>query len=148
MEAVPALVAHYLEEIGADADRLGEREWGLQLPSAKRGSIGVAVIAGERTLSLRAFFMRGPDRAHEQVYRRVLRKNLDTYAWRFALDDAGDLLLVAQAPLEGLTAAVLDDLLGSLCTTVDETYESAVRTGFDVPEGTEFRPPPGAGEGG
>jgi hypothetical protein len=146
MDAAPALVAHYLEEIGADADRLGEREWGLQLPSTKRGSIGVAVHAGERTLTLRAFFMRGPDRAHEDVYRRVLRKNLDTYAWRFAIDDAGDLLLIAQTPLAGLTAEILDDMLGSLCTTVDETYESAVRTGFDVPEGTEFRPPPGAGE--
>lgn len=147
MDASPALLTHYLEEIGADAERRGDREWGLQLPSAKRGAIGVAVVAGERTLSLRAFFMRGPDRAHEEVYRRVLRKNLDTYAWRFALDDAGDLYLTAQTPLEGLTAAVLDDLLGSLCTTVDETYEGAVRTGFAVPEGTEFRPPPGAGEG-
>jgi hypothetical protein len=145
MEAAPALITHYLAEIGAGADRLGERDWGLQLPSTKRGSVAVALSAGERTLVMRAFFMRGPDRAHAEVYRRVLRKNLDTYVWRFAVDDDGDILLIAQAPLDGLTAAQLDDLLGSLCTTVDETYESAVRTGFDVPEGTEFRPPPGSG---
>lgn len=144
MDAAPALVTHFLEEIGADADRLDERDWGLQLPSTKRGAVGVALHAGERTLSLRAFVMRGPDREHEAVYRRALRKNLDIFAWRFALDDAGDLFLVAQTPLEGLTAETLDALLGSLCTTVDETYESLVRSGFAVPEGTEFRPPPGA----
>jgi hypothetical protein len=28
---------------------------------------------------------------------------------------------------------------------VDEVYESVVRAGFDVPEGTEFRAPPGEG---
>ena len=29
-----------------------------------------------------------------------------------------------------------------LSTLVDETFESIVRMGFDVPEGIEFRPPP------
>ena len=38
---------------------------------------------------------------------------------------------------------MLDGLLGSLSALIDETYESIVRMGFDVPEGTEFRPPPG-----
>ncbi len=142
MDADPARIARYLEEIGAEAERQGEREWGLRLPSTKRGAIGAALSVRERTLTIRAFVLRGPDRAHEEVYRRLLHKNLTTPHWRFAIDADGDVFLVCDASLAALDADALDGLLGSLCSVVDETYESVVRTGFDVPEGTEFRPPP------
>jgi Putative bacterial sensory transduction regulator len=145
MDAAPARIAHYLDEIGAEAERRGERDWGLRLPSDKRGAIGAALSVRERTVTIRAFVLRGPDRAHEEVYRRLLRKNLATAQWRFAIDDDGDVFLVCDAPLAALDADALDGLLGSLCAVVDETYESVVRTAFDVPEGTEFRPPPGSG---
>jgi hypothetical protein len=136
-------IAGYLEEIGAEAERRGEREWTVRVPSAKRGAVAAGLALGERTLTLRAFVLRGPDRGHEAVYRRMLHKNLATRGWRFALDDVGDVFAVADAPLAGLDAGALDGLLGALSTLVDETYESLVRTGFEVPEGTEFRPPPG-----
>jgi hypothetical protein len=145
MDADPARIARYLEEIGAEAERRGDREWGLRLPSTKRGAIGAALSVRERTLTIRAFVLRGPDRAHEEVYRRLLHKNLTTPHWRFAIDADGDVFLVCDASLAALDADALDGLLGSLCSVVDETYESVVRTGFDVPEGTEFRPPPGGG---
>jgi hypothetical protein len=143
VDAAPARIALYLDQIGAQADRQGEREWGVSLPSTKRGAIGAALTVRERTLTIRAFVMRGPDRSHEAVYARLLRKNLWTPHWRFAIDDDGDVFLVCDAALEALDADALDGLLGALCSVVDETYESIVRTGFDVPEGTEFRPPPG-----
>jgi Putative bacterial sensory transduction regulator len=142
VDAGPARIALWLEEIGAAAERPGPREWVVQVPSDKRGAVAVALSAGERTLSLRAFVMRGPDRAHEAVYRRMLQKSMASVPWAFALDGAGDVFLVARMLLGELSAAFLDQLLGALASVVDETYESLVRTGFDVPEGTEFRPPP------
>ena len=142
MDADPARISRYLDEIGADAERRGEREWGVRLPSAKRGAVSALLTARERTLTVVAFFLRGPDRDHESVYRRLLRKNLDTRDWRFAMDDDGDLYLLADTPLAGLDVDGLDGLLGSLSTLVDETFESVVRMGFDVPEGTEFGAPP------
>lgn len=147
MDAAPARIALYLDQIGAEAERRGEREWGVRLPSAKRGAIGAALSVRERTLTIRAFVLRGPDRAHEEVYRRLLRRNLTTPHWRFAIDDDGDVWLMCDAALAALDADALDGLLGTLCAVVDETYEGVVRTGFDVPEGTEFRPPPGAAGG-
>jgi hypothetical protein len=142
MDAEPARISGYLDEICAEAEPRGEREWGVRLPSAKRGAVTALLTAGERSLALRAFFLRGPDRDHEAVYRRLLRKNLDTRDWRFAIDDDGDLYLLAEAPLAGLDVDYLDGLLGSLSTLVDETYESVVRMGFEVPKGTTFGPPP------
>jgi hypothetical protein len=139
-------IAAYLEEIGAQAERRGPRQWAVVVPSAKRGSVVAGLACGDSTLSLHAFFMRAPDRRHERVYARLLRKHLSTYAWRFALDDAGDLFLVAQAPIDAVTAEELDRLLGTLSTYVDEVYEGVLREGFDVPEGTVIAPPPGAGD--
>lgn len=137
----PSLVAHYLE-IGVDADRRGERSWTVSVPSAKRGAVGVLILVGERRLSLRAFIVRGPDRDHLGVYAACSDKNLTTHDWHFGIDADGDVYAVADAPLAGLDEDVLDGLLGSLSTLVDETYEGIVRMGFDVPS-TEFRPPPG-----
>jgi hypothetical protein len=143
MEDGPAKVALWLEEIGVERDRLSDREWTLRVPSARREVVAVALTCRERSIALRAFFLRGPDRNHEAVYRRLLRKHLDTEAWRFAVDDAGDLWLCAEMPLEGARTADLDGLLGLLSTSVDETFESTVRTGFEVPEGMRVsgRPP-------
>ena len=145
MDAVsaPALIARHLGEIGVPADRRGEREWSLSVPCTKRGSVGVLLMVRERSLGMRAFVMRAPDRDRLGVWERLLGKNLTTRDWRFGIDQDGDVYAVADAPLASLDADTLDGLLGSLSTLIDETYESLVRTGFDVPEGTEFQPPPG-----
>jgi hypothetical protein len=142
-DAAPARISAHLEEIGADTERRGDREWSVQVPCTKRGAIGVLLQARESTLTLRAFVMRGPDRAHADVYARLLRKNLAVRDWRFGIDGPGDVYVVADTPLDGLDADRIDRLLGALSTLVDETFESIVRMGFDVPEGVEFRPPPG-----
>lgn len=126
-----------------EADRRGERAWTVSVPSTKRGSVGVQLLVRERSLGLRAFILRAPDRDHLGVYERLLGKNLTTRDWRFGIDADGDVYAAADAPLSGLDAATLDGLLGSLSALVDETYESIVRMGFDVPEGTTFGPPPG-----
>lgn len=144
MDDGAALVQVWLDGIGVDAERLGRADWSVRVPSAKRGVVAVALHAGERTLSLRAFFMRGPDRAHDHVYRRALRKNLDMRHWRFAADDAGDLWIIAEAETAVLGADGLDGLLGLLSTYVDESFEGLLRLGFEVPDGQGVGPPPPA----
>jgi hypothetical protein len=142
VDAGPERIDRYLADLGDQAERRSEREWVVRVPSSTRGHVSAGLSCGERTLALRALYMRGPDRDHEEVYRRLLRKHLETRAWRFALDDAGDLYLVAEARLETLDADALDQLLGSLAACVDETFESILRTGFEVPEGMAVVPPP------
>lgn len=142
-----ALVNIWLGQIGLDAERLDDRHWTLRVPSQAREMVAAALTVGERTLELRAFVMRGPDRNRDDVYARVLRKNLAMRTWRFALDDAGDIWLVADAETAVLGQAGLDGLLGLLSTYVDEVFEGLVRTGFDVPDGmrvTGGPPPPGS----
>jgi hypothetical protein len=136
-------LAPILDALEVDVEQRGPREWSIAVPCVTRGAVAVLVTVRELTVTLRAFIVRRPDRDAEGVYGRLLHKNLGTRHWRFAIDDLGDVFARADARLEGLDVEVLDGLLGELSTTVDEVYESIVRMGFEVPEGTEFGPPPG-----
>jgi len=131
-----------LADAGLEPDRVDARTVHVALPSHARGGIGVLIRCNERTASLTAFVMRRPDRHTEAVWSRLLRRNLDTPWWRFAVDDHGDVFAVAHADARTLEDDGLDALLGLLVATVDEIYEPLVRTGFDIPDGVSLSGPP------
>ncbi|MSO45053.1 MAG: hypothetical protein EXQ74_07120 [Thermoleophilia bacterium] len=147
MDDDAALVHLMLGAAGVDIERRGPRDWSLRVPCTTRGIITVGVHAGERTLAFRAFFMRGPDHALREVYRRAMRKNLEMQAWRFATDDSGDLWLITEVESVLLDADGLDGLLGLLSTYVDETFQGILRLGFNLAEGLLSDPPPPVGGG-
>lgn len=126
-----------LAEIGVPHERSGPGRWGVSVPATARRQVTVGLAANERTLRLQAFLMRAPDREHEAVYRRLLEKNLDiaaTGAWRFGLDEHGDIHLAAEVPLAGLDTPTIDGLLGALSALVDATFTGLMATGFAVPD--------------
>lgn len=119
-----------LDELGVPVAPAPRGGWVVRVPTAKRGEIAVHVDGGERTVTMRAFVMRGPDRGHDAVYRRLLGKNLETRHWRFALDRDGDIIAVADVPGAAMDASALDGLLGALSALVDEVYDGLLREGF------------------
>ena len=137
-----ARIGAYLKDLDlAPAARRGGG-WTVELPSIKRGMIGVGVRAHERTVRMAMFFMRAPDREHAAVYRRMLERNLQMAYWRFGLDPDGDLVLAAHLDEDQLAPARLDAALGLLVTYVDESYEGLVRLGFDIPAHIRIGGPP------
>lgn len=149
---LPDTVLAALEDLGAEPRPDAEGRLTVALPSQMRGTIGVALTVQERTVALTTFVMRAPDVRHAEVYRRMLRRNLDLPVWRFAVDDAGDLFLSAVVDCAGRdaasVAALLDEALGLAVVTVDEMYEPLLRTGFEVPDGVRVTgPPPSPGAG-
>ncbi len=102
----------------------------IAVPSQRRGAVTVQIVPTERTVTFRAFVMRAPDLAHQDVYRRLLRKNHDAGPWVFSLDALGDVFLVANRPVGALDSDALDGLLGALSSHVDEVFEGLVSTGF------------------
>ncbi len=131
-----------IAELGVPTSVSGEDEWAVAVPTEIRGDVTVIVGVRERSLRLSAFLMRRADRNHTEVYRRLLNRNLRTWLWRFALDDAGDLFAVADLPGVSIAGELLDRALGALSVLIDEAYEPTVRAAFDVPEGARFGPPP------
>lgn len=140
-------VAQLMKDLGVEGHATAGGGWVVHVPCTKRGHVAAQITASERTLTVRAFLIRAPDRAHIDVFRRLLRKNFSTRDWRFALDEAGDIYALADAPLDARSADALDGLLGALSVLVDEVYEGVLRTGFDVPDGVVVgAPPPSLGE--
>jgi hypothetical protein len=141
-----AAIDEALAEIGAVHERVGRAAWRVGVPCVDRRSITVGMAGDERTLRMQAFVLRAPDRRHREVYRRLLQKNLDlrvTGPWRFALDELGDVYLVAQVPLAALDTAALDGVLGALAGVVDATWAGLVAVGFAAPERGPDPGPPG-----
>lgn len=134
-EVTPDGIEDALAGIGAAHSRQGARLWRVDVPAVDRRSVTVGIAADERTLNLTAFILRAPDRNREQVYRRMLHKNLSIAAtgpWRFALDEHDDVYLVAQIDMAQATEPALDHLLGALSALVDATWIGLMRLGFDV----------------
>ena len=137
-----APLAQLLEELDVGAHPAPGGGWVVRVPSAKRGDVAAHISGAERTVTIRAFLLRGPDRGHLEIFRRLLRKNLATRDWRFALDEAGDIYAVADTAVQGLDSNALDGLLGGLSALVDEVYEGVLRAGFAVPDGVVVGAPP------
>lgn len=135
-------LAAVIAGLGVEAVRSGPDEWAVAVPSEIRGEISVIVNLRESGVRLSSFLMRRPDRNHGEVATRLMRRNLRTWLWRFALDDDGDLFLVADLPVGAVDEVTLDRALGAFSVLVDESYETTVRSAFDVPQGTRFGPPP------
>ncbi len=139
-----ARIGAYLQELDLSPTARRGGGWSVELPSIKRGVIGVGLRAHERTVRLGTFVMRAPDRDHEAVYRRMLERNLQMAFWRFGLDPDGDLILAAHLEAARLVPETLDTVLGLLVTYIDETYEGLVRLGFAIPSHINIGAPPPA----
>ncbi len=134
-------VAEVLRELGLETRVAADGVW-VVVPCERRGSVAVQVVEGERSAVFRAFIMRAPDTGHQDVYRRLLRKNDVAGVWAFSLDALGDVFLIATRPTATLTPDALDGILGSLSALVDETFEGIARTGFAIPPDVPIGPQP------
>jgi hypothetical protein len=124
------IIERYLRDRGIRYEHPADSDWALQLRGEKKHSITVLLAARERTLALESFFMRRPEENHAGLYALLLRANARAYGIRFAIDDIGDVFIVARIALESVTEEELDRLLGAVLTTADELFMPAIEIGF------------------
>lgn len=126
MSDMAARIRAHLEQEAAEG-RLtllaaSERAWDLMVPSYWKESISASLTLSERTLRAEAFFMRAPEENAGPAYRLLLQRNGSGRLWRFAANEAGDTMLLADVPTGCVTEDLLDQLLGGLLSLTDETY--------------------------
>jgi len=95
-----------------------------------RQKLNIAVVRRPDRLSFYFFMVRGPRANHEDLYRLLLRKNLRTFAMKYALDADGDVWLVAELPLSGFDGAELDRILGVFYQESESAFEALVHLGY------------------
>ncbi|MGH2726286.1 MAG: YbjN domain-containing protein [Actinomycetota bacterium] len=124
------IIERYLRDREIRYEHPSEPDWALQLRGEKKHSITVLLAVRERTLALESFFIRRPEENHAELYALLLRANARAYGIRFALDDIGDIFIVARIALEAVTEEELDRLLGAVLATADDLFMPAIEIGF------------------
>lgn len=115
-------------EVEWDEDSPGVFSFGL--PGERKLQTPVRVDIGVHALGVHAFVCRNPDENHEGVFRWLLEKNLKLYAVAFAIDRHGDIYLDARLPLSSVNADDLDQVLGTVLATADESFNTILELGF------------------
>lgn len=123
---VDALAAFDLEPEPVGDDRVM-----VAVSGQWRRSMPVLFDVEERHLRFRALLASALDENHEQAYRYALQRNERAHDVRFALDGDDNVLLVGRLPLTVVDEPRLDELLGELVQTADETFNQLLGTGFE-----------------
>jgi hypothetical protein len=102
----------------------------VKLPGTHKLATMTWLVVGDHSLHVEAFFVRRPDENHEAFYRWLLERNARMFAVAFAVDNVGDVYLVARLPLSAANAEEIDRILGSVLTYSDEWFDTALELGF------------------
>lgn len=131
-----------------DPEPVGEGRVMVAVSGQWRRSMPVLFDVEERHLRFRALLASSLDENHEEAFRYALQRNERAHDVRFALDGDGNVLLVGRLPLEVVDTDVLDELLGELVQTADETFNQLLGTGFEayVEREQEWRRKAGVGD--
>ena len=124
------VVRDHLTEHGIEWDEIGDGVFSFALPGERKLQTAVRLDLGPHALACHAFVCRAPDENHEAVYRWLLQRNLRMYAVAFAVDRLGDIYLDARLPLSMVNADELDQLLGSVLSNADESFNTILELGF------------------
>jgi hypothetical protein len=102
----------------------------VTLPGDKKLATLCSVVVSEQSLSISAFVVRNPDENHEAVYAYLLRRNLRLPGLAYAIDKSGDVFVTGRVPLQGVSAAYLDQIFGVVLDASDGAFNELLALGF------------------
>ena len=124
------VVVAALEDVDLEFERLDEKSIAVALPGEKRLKTACLLTIGRHALEIEAFVLRAPEENREQVYAWLLRRNSRMYAVSWSIDSAGDVYLVGRVPLESISAAEIDRILGSVLENADGSFNILLELGY------------------
>jgi hypothetical protein len=100
------------------------------LPGEKKLRTTVSLVVGPHSITVNAFVVRHPDENTDAVHKWLLQYNTKHPGVAFGVDPLGDIYLVAQLPLSGLTIDAVDQLLGRVLDVADNSFNTLLELGF------------------
>ncbi len=128
-KAITAIRAE-LSELDLDWAESAPGLFSVSLPGTRKLITECALDVGRHVMNVRAFVARNPDENHVGVYRWLLERNLKLHGICFSLDALGDIYLTGRVPLELVTQAEVDRLLGAVAETADDSFNVILELGF------------------
>lgn len=122
-------IREWLEQSGLDYEIAGDVATVI-LPGEHKLRTTCSLVAGPHSLSINAFVARHPDENAGEVHRWLLERNRRLFAVAYAIDQLGDIYLAARLPADVVTVDVLDQVMGSLLSEADSSFNTILELGF------------------
>lgn len=107
------------------------RRWVVRIEGEEKSFSAVWFHLGQRTLHVETYFMPAPEENHARVYEYLLRRGqkMSGFAFVIGLEDA--VYLSGQIPVDRVSDAELDRMLGSVYMYVEQSFRPAMRIGYE-----------------
>jgi hypothetical protein len=125
-----AEVSEYLKEQDLNFEFAGDKTVVVSLPGTNKQFVNVAMTLGDSVFKIESFVARNPDENHEVVYRWILEQNRKLLVINYCLDHLGDIYLSGVLPMETLNLDQIDQLLGVMLQTSDNSFNVLLELGF------------------
>jgi hypothetical protein len=125
-----AQVTAYLTEQDLNFEFAGDKTVVVSLPGTNKQFVNVAMTLGDSVFKIESFVARNPDENHEVVYRWILEQNRKLLVINYCLDHLGDIYLSGVLPMETLNLDQIDQLLGVMLQTSDNSFNVLLELGF------------------
>ena len=122
---LPAIVA-------VDRDEL---RWYVRLAGDDKDFTTIWLTLAQRTLRYETYVMAWPEENAAELFENVLRRNDRLIGCHFSIGVEDALFLRGAIPVADVSQAALDQIIGTLFSTVEQTFHSLLRIGF----ATRFR---------
>lgn len=123
-------VTDYLAEQELNFEFAGDKTVVVSLPGTNKQFVNVAMTLGDSVFKIESFVARNPDENHEVVYRWILEQNRKLLVINYCLDHLGDIYLSGVLPMETLNIDQIDQLLGVMLQTSDNSFNVLLELGF------------------
>ena len=124
------VIRQYLKSCELTYEQSGPDTFVITLPGEHKLQTNMSLTVGSHAITINAFVSRNPEENHEGVYRWLLERNRRMYAVSFSIDHLGDIYLTGRIPLNSITSAELDRVLGSVLEYSDGAFNTILELGF------------------
>ena len=123
-------VVEFLAEQDLNYELAGEKTVVVSLPGVNKQFVNVALTLGDTVFKIESFVARNPDENHEAVYRWILEQNRKLLVINYCLDHLGDIYLSGTLPVSTVDLGQIDQLLGVMLQTSDNSFNVLLELGF------------------
>jgi hypothetical protein len=113
-------------------DRSTEQEirWYVRMSGEEKEFTTVWLTLGQRTLRFETYVMPAPEENAQVLYETLLRRNEKLVGAHFSIGQEDAVFLRGEIPLAALNEQELDRAIGTLYSTVEQSFGSLIRIGF------------------
>ena len=113
-------------------DRSTDQEirWYVRMSGQEKEFTTVWLTLGQRTLRFETYVMPAPEENAQVLYESLLRRNEKLVGAHFSIGQEDAVFLRGEIPVAALNEQELDRAIGTLYSTVEQSFGALIRIGF------------------